>query len=170
MTNNLELIELIQCITTFICIALLEVVNCVNFSLHSAAVKSPTSPTASRPSSTVAVQSPGTQSPGPMTISVPASPSLDQHSSASCTPDSKDSPAASCSSSAASGNSSLPPVSPTPGRQVKANHAYAARTGKELSFNKNDIIQVFSKSPDGNWWDSLIDGKRGYIPASYVKV
>ena len=57
-----------------------------------------------------------------------------------------------------------------PQRLVHALHDYDARNEKELSFKRGDVIEVFALTPDNNWWDGFIDEKRGYIPASYVKV
>lgn len=46
---------------------------------------------------------------------------------------------------------------------------YCARSHKELSFKKGDIIQVFARA-NKDWWDARIDGSFGFVPANYVKV
>ena len=46
---------------------------------------------------------------------------------------------------------------------------YTARTSKEVSFNKGDIIRVFSRT-NADWWDARVNGKFGFVPVPYVKV
>lgn len=53
---------------------------------------------------------------------------------------------------------------------AKALYDYTARTEKELSFSKCDMLDVIDKTPDGNWWDGLHGSKRGYIPVKYVEI
>ena len=53
---------------------------------------------------------------------------------------------------------------------VKAIYNYTARNQKELSFSAGEILQVTEKTSDGNWWDGFHDGKRGYIPVTYVEI
>ncbi|KAG9508933.1 Protein enhancer of sevenless 2B, partial [Fragariocoptes setiger] len=38
----------------------------------------------------------------------------------------------------------------------------------ELSFSKNDIIEVFDDS-DEHWWGGMIGDRKGYFPATYVE-
>lgn len=52
---------------------------------------------------------------------------------------------------------------------VIALYNYAARTSKEVSFNKGDIIRVFSRT-NADWWDARVNGKFGFVPVPYVKV
>lgn len=52
---------------------------------------------------------------------------------------------------------------------VVALYSYTARTPKEVSFNKGDIIRVFSRT-NADWWDARVNGKFGFVPAPYVKV
>ena len=53
-------------------------------------------------------------------------------------------------------------------REAKALYNYTARSAKELSFKKGDIIQVYKRSND-DWWDGSLDGLDGYIPCAYVQ-
>ena len=53
---------------------------------------------------------------------------------------------------------------------AKALYDYKARTEKELSFSKGDMLDVIDKTQDGNWWDGFHGGKRGYIPVKYVEI
>ncbi|XP_066935439.1 SLIT-ROBO Rho GTPase-activating protein 3-like [Clytia hemisphaerica] len=52
---------------------------------------------------------------------------------------------------------------------VVALYNYTARTTKEVSFNKGDIIRVFSRT-NVDWWDARVNGKFGFVPVPYVKV
>ena len=47
---------------------------------------------------------------------------------------------------------------------------YTARSDKELSFKRGDLLQVIEKTPDNYWWDGFIQGKRGFIPAAYIEI
>lgn len=51
---------------------------------------------------------------------------------------------------------------------VVALYNYTARTSKEVSFNKGDIIRVFSRT-NNDWWDARVHGKFGFVPVPYVK-
>ena len=53
---------------------------------------------------------------------------------------------------------------------AKALCDYNARSHKELTFKRGDVLQVIEKTPDGNWWDGLIQGRRGFIPVAFVKI
>lgn len=53
---------------------------------------------------------------------------------------------------------------------AKALYDYCARNEKELSFMKGCSLEVVEKTLDGNWWDGYYEGKRGYIPVSYVEI
>jgi hypothetical protein len=46
---------------------------------------------------------------------------------------------------------------------------YKARSDKELSFKKGDIIQVFKRS-NNDWWDGCLDGVDGFVPCAYVQL
>jgi len=37
-----------------------------------------------------------------------------------------------------------------------------------LTFREGDIIIIVQKDP-GGWWEGELNGKRGWIPANYVK-
>lgn len=52
---------------------------------------------------------------------------------------------------------------------VIALYNYTARTNKEVSFSKGDIIRVFSRT-NVDWWDARVNGKFGFVPVPYVKV
>lgn len=53
-------------------------------------------------------------------------------------------------------------------QQVSAIWAYSAVDGKELSFKPGDVIWIL-KRDDSGWWEAMLNGKRGLIPANYVK-
>lgn len=53
---------------------------------------------------------------------------------------------------------------------AQALHDYTARSDKELSFKRGDLLQVIEKTPDNNWWDGFIQGKRGFIPVAYIEI
>ena len=44
-----------------------------------------------------------------------------------------------------------------------------ARTPKEVSFNKGDIIQIFSRT-NSDWWDARVDGQFGFVPVPYIRL
>lgn len=46
---------------------------------------------------------------------------------------------------------------------------YKARSAKELSFKKGDVIQVFKRS-NNDWWDGCLDGNDGFVPCAYVQL
>ena len=47
---------------------------------------------------------------------------------------------------------------------------YTARSDKELTFSRGDVLQVITKTPDNNWWDGFHSGRRGFIPVAYVEI
>ena len=53
---------------------------------------------------------------------------------------------------------------------VKAIYNYTGRNQKELSFSAGEILQVAEKTSDGNWWDGFHNGKRVYVPVTYVEI
>lgn len=53
--------------------------------------------------------------------------------------------------------------------EAEALFDYSARSHKEISFKKGDIIQVFSRA-NKDWWDAQLNGMNGFVPANYVKV
>lgn len=58
---------------------------------------------------------------------------------------------------------------PAPARPtVTALYDYDAGTADELSFKEGDQIVVIQKD-NGGWWEGELRGKRGWIPANYVK-
>lgn len=52
--------------------------------------------------------------------------------------------------------------------KVRARYNFTARSEKELSFNKGDVITVTDQ--DEEWWYGEIDGKEGLLPSNYVEV
>jgi len=59
-----------------------------------------------------------------------------------------------------------PPQSNVP--KAQAQYSYQGQTQDELSFNEGDVIIIHKKDP-GGWWEGELNGKRGWIPANYVK-
>jgi len=59
-----------------------------------------------------------------------------------------------------------PPPSNVP--KAQAQYSYQGQTQDELSFNEGDVIIIHKKDP-GGWWEGELNGKRGWIPANYVK-
>jgi hypothetical protein len=53
---------------------------------------------------------------------------------------------------------------------ARALHDYTARSDKELSFKRGEMLKVVEKSPDGHWWDGLCGSNRGFIPVAYVEI
>lgn len=54
-------------------------------------------------------------------------------------------------------------------RDAEALFDYSARSSKELSFKKGDIIRVFKRfNPD--WWDGTINGLDGFVPDKYIRI
>ena len=63
-----------------------------------------------------------------------------------------------------------PPVPPRgQGSVYLARTSYDAKTSKDLSFKKGEMLMIIG-STEGDWWmgKSLTDGKEGYINSSYV--
>lgn len=46
---------------------------------------------------------------------------------------------------------------------------YSARSSKELSFKKGDVIRVFKRF-NKDWWDGTINGTDGFVPAEYIRL
>ncbi|KAF8656654.1 hypothetical protein AX16_002458 [Volvariella volvacea WC 439] len=51
----------------------------------------------------------------------------------------------------------------------RALYDYTPSQTSELSFRRNDVIEVLSQQPSG-WWDGLLGGSRGWFPSNYVVV
>ena len=64
----------------------------------------------------------------------------------------------------------VPFPSDVPKIDARALHDYTARSDKELSFKRGDLLQVIEKTPDNNWWDGFIQGRRGFIPVAYIEI
>ena len=54
-------------------------------------------------------------------------------------------------------------------RDAEALFDYSARSSKELSFRKGDIIRVFKRF-NTDWWDGTINGSDGFVPAKYIRI
>lgn len=54
-------------------------------------------------------------------------------------------------------------------RDAEALFDYSARSEKELSFKKGDIIRVFKRF-NQDWWDGTINGTDGFVPAKYIRI
>eukprot|EP00731_Ephydatia_muelleri_P023859 Em0016g130a len=62
-----------------------------------------------------------------------------------------------------------PPSSQPQQAQVKVLYTYTARTPRELSVQKGDILTLLN-SANNEWWKVESDGQQqGYVPASYMK-
>ena len=46
---------------------------------------------------------------------------------------------------------------------------YSARSSKELSFKKGDIIRVYKRF-NSDWFDGTINGTEGFVPAKYIRI
>lgn len=53
---------------------------------------------------------------------------------------------------------------------ARALYDYTARSDKELTFKRGDLLQVIEKTPDHNWWDGFHQGRRGFIPVAYIEI
>ena len=53
---------------------------------------------------------------------------------------------------------------------ARALYDYPARSDKELTFKRGDMLKVIEKSPDGHWWDGQCGTNRGFIPVAYVEI
>ena len=51
----------------------------------------------------------------------------------------------------------------------RALYDYEAQVPSELSFRRDDIIEVLSQEPSG-WWDGLLRNERGWFPSNYVVI
>lgn len=52
--------------------------------------------------------------------------------------------------------------------QAKAVYDFNASEPSELSFKQGDVLNIISQN--GGWWDAEINGRRGQVPANYVKI
>eukprot|EP01100_Stratorugosa_tubuloviscum_P000275 TRINITY_DN1059_c0_g1_i1.p1 TRINITY_DN1059_c0_g1~~TRINITY_DN1059_c0_g1_i1.p1 ORF type:complete len:427 (+),score=249.51 TRINITY_DN1059_c0_g1_i1:198-1478(+) len=60
---------------------------------------------------------------------------------------------------------------PTPQRAVikaSALYAFQAQDPQELSFQPNDVLIIHSQQSE--WWEAELNGRRGLIPANYVRL
>ncbi|KAI8799371.1 hypothetical protein BJ742DRAFT_846170 [Cladochytrium replicatum] len=64
---------------------------------------------------------------------------------------------------------SAPPPPKVSGHLVMALYDYTAKTYDELSFKRDDLIEVVERTADVNdWWTGRIQGRVGLFPANYV--
>ena len=54
------------------------------------------------------------------------------------------------------------------GPRARANYAFTAGSGEELSFNPGDVLSVLQQN--GDWWLAELNGRRGLIPSNYVSL
>ncbi|XP_067001758.2 osteoclast-stimulating factor 1 [Anabrus simplex] len=69
-------------------------------------------------------------------------------------------------------NRNIPPKPvPKPGKVtvVRALYNYAAQLPDELSFQEGDLLYVFDKVSDPNWWKARCGNQTGLIPSNYVE-
>ena len=53
--------------------------------------------------------------------------------------------------------------------EATALYNYNARSSKELSFSKGDIIHVYKRF-NQDWWDGEFKGDDGFVPDAYIKI
>ncbi|KAF9899149.1 hypothetical protein BX616_003220 [Lobosporangium transversale] len=52
---------------------------------------------------------------------------------------------------------------------VRAMYDYESEDSTNLSFKKDDVIQVLAQLESG-WWAGHCDGRQGWFPSNYVQV
>ncbi|XP_043672150.1 osteoclast-stimulating factor 1-like isoform X1 [Vespula pensylvanica] len=52
---------------------------------------------------------------------------------------------------------------------VRALYKYTAQQADELSFDEGDILYVYEKDIDSNWWKAKCGSREGLIPVNYVE-
>eukprot|EP00794_Sanderia_malayensis_P006153 gene6153-6859_t len=52
---------------------------------------------------------------------------------------------------------------------AEALYDYTARSHKELSFKKGDIIMLFSRA-NNDWWEAQLNGVSGFVPVNYINI
>ena len=52
---------------------------------------------------------------------------------------------------------------------AEALYDYSARSSKELSFKKGDVIKVYKRFNE-DWWDGCHNDVEGFVPASYIRI
>ncbi|CAG8476822.1 7767_t:CDS:2 [Paraglomus occultum] len=63
-----------------------------------------------------------------------------------------------------------PATKPRPKNYVTALYDYEAQAEGDLSFKKNDRIEVIERTADANgWWTGKLNGKTGLFPGNYVE-
>ena len=68
------------------------------------------------------------------------------------------------------------PVTPVPPKQttltqkpcVEARYTYKGKSARELPIKKGDILVLLSSS-NRDWWKVELNGKQGFVPATYVR-
>jgi len=68
----------------------------------------------------------------------------------------------------------VPPAQPAaiPSRptlpRAKGLYVFQGQSPDELSFNPDDVLNIVSQ--DGEWWTAELNGRKGLVPANYVKL
>jgi len=57
---------------------------------------------------------------------------------------------------------------PSSKRYAVVLYDYAAQTPEELTIRENDTLELVDDSPE-DWWEGILDGKKGLVPANYVR-
>lgn len=60
------------------------------------------------------------------------------------------------------------PPSPPPQTRVKALYSYKGKSSRELAMKKGDLLVLLSDS-NKDWWKVELNGKQGFVPATYVR-
>ncbi|XP_019848782.1 PREDICTED: LIM domain-binding protein 3-like [Amphimedon queenslandica] len=67
-------------------------------------------------------------------------------------------------------DSQIDPVEPPPlNLLAKAKYNFTAKSSKELSFNKNDVITLV-KQVDENWYEGCLGDEKGIVPVTFVQI
>lgn len=53
--------------------------------------------------------------------------------------------------------------------EAQALYDFQGRTNRELTFNKGDMLMVFTKV-SAEWWEGAHNGQEGLIPDKYITV
>ncbi|XP_012272363.1 osteoclast-stimulating factor 1-like [Orussus abietinus] len=65
----------------------------------------------------------------------------------------------------------LPPKpTPKPGevKIVRALYSYKAQHSNELSFEEGELLYVYDRDRDSNWWKAKCGNQEGFVPVNYV--
>ena len=53
--------------------------------------------------------------------------------------------------------------------KVRGLYDYVAKTEREITFKRGDVISVLDQQ-DKSWWYGMLDGESGYFPKNYVEI